>query len=90
MLKFIKQYTGEYFSEVLQNARKTSPEYETAVQERILHSQVVGSLLSDNEKGTQLRAYLESIHDATLMESELLYFQGYLDCIEILRFLRII
>jgi hypothetical protein len=90
MLEYVKQWTGEYFNEVLQNARKTHPDYETAIQERIRHSKNADGLLSSSEKDLQMQAYISSIYHVAGLESELLYFQGYLDCMELLRFLRVV
>ena len=87
MLDYIKQYTNEYFNEVLQNARKTCPDYETALQQRIARSREANTILSDGEEASQFKAYIASIYHAAGLESELLYRQGYSDCMEVLRFL---
>jgi len=87
----MNEWTYEYFEEVLQKARETRPDYKDALQERGRKSEAIRDLLlADNEQGGEVQAYVDSIYHAAMLESELLYIQGYHDCVDILRFLRIV
>jgi hypothetical protein len=90
MLEYIKNYSSDYFSKVLQNARNIHPDYKTALQERMLLSERTRGNIADNEMKAQLQAYIDSMNYIGGMEYGYLYFQGYTDCIKLLQFLKII
>lgn len=87
----MNEWICEYFNEVLQKARETRPDYKDALQECSRQSEAIRDLLLvDNEKGEQVQAYVNSIYHAAMLESEVIYIQGYHDCVNILRFLRLV
>ena len=88
VIEYMKQWAGEYFSEVLQAAKKHHAEYEEANQKCVENSERIKGLLL--QKDSPVQDYEYSMMHRSAIEHDLLYAQGLHDCVAILKGLRVL
>lgn len=88
VIEYMKQWTGEYFSEVLQKSKKHDVEYQEAIQKCRDGSEKIEGLLLQTDSPVQ--DYVDAVLLRSGIEQDLLYVQGLNDCVAILKGLRVL
>ena len=88
VIDYMRQWTSEYFSEVLQEVKKHHVEYEEAIQKCVESSERIKGLLL--QKDSPVQDYEYSMMHRSAIEQDLLYAQGLHDCVAILKELRVL
>ena len=88
VIDYMKQWTAEYFSEVLREASEHEVEYQEAIQECRDGSEKIEGLLLQKESPVQ--DYVNAVLCRSGIEYDLLYVQGLRDCVSILKGLRVL
>ena len=84
IVKYMTQWMGEYFGEILQRERKRNQNYRKASETLVRCFNAV------DDQNSSIDAYSDAIYDKHDIELDLLYAQGYRDCLALLRFLRML
>jgi hypothetical protein len=97
MLDFFKEMSAEYFNKVLGDLREKNGEYvDTLKTQAKLGEQLFdlfdgeGEITLTAEQHETVKQYMDTVAHADLLAWDELYLQGYRDCIELLRLIRII
>lgn len=93
----ISDFLDERIEEIYSHMRTTIPEYARAFQQRKELFGIIDDLMSDEHSGTltenerhRLKEYMERDFIATSIEQQQFYRNGYWDCVELLKYLKIL
>ena len=87
IIKFMEQWSAEYFDEILRRERKHNHTYQKALQQLLERADQISALCDSD---SPVSAYSSAVYKSQGIESELLYAQGYRDCFALMHFLKLI
>ena len=92
MIDYFTQWLGEYFSTLNPKLKRADPEYGAAIEQTLVLGEQLKPLLNNSDGFTlskedhiALQQYLDLLCEVNSRRSDLLYLQGYRDCLELLR-----
>ena len=84
IIDYIQQCQSEYFNEILQREKQANSAYREAEQKLIDSSKAL------DVKDASVSAYSDATYEISDIERELIYAQGYKDCLALLKFLQLV
>lgn len=97
MLDYFKEISAEYFNKVLGDLRTQGGEYDKTIKAEAELGNTLFNLFDGDgeikltaEQHETVKQYMDTIAHADLLAWDELYLQGFRDCIELLRIIKII
>ena len=85
----VTTFLVDYKHDIISDFSKTNTQYEDLREINAQKGVEVSQLLKDDSLHV-FEAFKENIHELHDLESDMLYIQGFKDCVKLLRFLRLL